>query len=57
MRKRRSQKLKLKFWGKPEAIEKFRHHLEEYFICVISTTKPSDQGDYHAYATLEVGEG
>lgn len=56
MKRKNSLTLKLKFWGSSEAIEKFQKHLDDNFICFISPIKPSDQGNYHAYATIEVGE-
>ena len=46
--------VKLKFWGKRPAVDRFREYLEENFVSIVSPTKPSEQGDYHAYATIEV---
>lgn len=48
--------LKLKFWGSKEAVEQFKKFLDENFIAAIAPTRPSDQGDYHAFATLTLVE-
>jgi len=47
-------KLKLKFWGSKEAVEAFKTHLDQNFLAVISTTKISREGGFHAFATIEV---
>ena len=47
-------RLKVKFYGSKQAVDSFKDHLEHTFLAIVSQTRPTDQGDYHALATIEV---
>ena len=47
-------KVKVKVWGTKEGVETFLAEIDEKFLAITSTAKPSSQGDFHGYATVEV---
>jgi hypothetical protein len=49
-------RLKLKFWGSKNAVESFIQHLDQTFLASCSSAQNSSQGDYHAFATIEILE-
>jgi len=50
-------KIKTKSMGPSEALQIFRAFLDEHFLCFSSDLKPSDQGGYHFFSTIQIDEG
>jgi len=48
----RNKTIKGKVWGPHEDLEALRLHLENYYDCILSEIKDSDQGGGHFFFTI-----
>ena len=48
----RNNIIKGKAWGSYEDLETLKHHLENYYDCILSEIRDSDQGGGHFFFTV-----
>ena len=49
-------KVKVKVWGSKRAVELFLNEIDENYLAIVSKAISSSQGDWHGFATIDMGD-